>query len=148
MSEFLCSRFPSQFSHYWSIKCSSQAECVHSVETQADINRSSVGFCTWRTCLLLSYHLQLPFGHCVLGTMGYLCVAAAPWTTGGVWRPGWILPPIDWRSENECLQLPWDFTQSSCELPILCVTAASLIPELFPVSRRNKQDLLHGVNGQ
>jgi len=39
-------------------------------------------------------------------------------------------------------------TKQLCELLILCMRTAFCIPEMLLVSRRNKENLLNGINGQ
>lgn len=68
LSEFLCSKLPTQFLDYLFSKCFSQTQCMPSTETQGNIKHRNISFCVWRTHLLLRCHLQLSVGHCVLGT--------------------------------------------------------------------------------
>lgn len=104
---------PTQLLDYWSTKRFSQTQCTHSAETQGDIKRRNVRFCIWRTCLLLKYHLRRRVGHRVLGTNVIPAWGCCSMDTSGFGRAGWILPPIDWRTERERLRLPWDFRQNS-----------------------------------
>lgn len=127
MSEFLCSEVLIRFPDHWSTECFSQTQCM--LKSKAIWTTGRLVSVHGGRAEILKYHLQFSLGHCgavsvACAALGEQCHLLIDGTKGSEWFP------------------------ATPNLHNSFVSSIFLIPEMSPVSRRNKENSLNGINGQ